>query len=814
VLDRLIHLVRARPGHILVAALLLAIPMSYWSVALFKDVRANLKELLPQSAPSVVTLGKLEKRFGGYSQLSIILESPDRTANRRLSDDLVAELSKSPLIQSIRNKLGDEKQFFEKRVPFFIETADLEDIAERIEDAANDARARANPLLVDLEDKEPVSLDLSDIEKKYAGRSDLLGRFPNDYFELADGTRLAILVRRRGLAFSLSDNKAVLVIVEEALNRLQPAKYHPEMQVGLGGEVKNLVDEQAALVSDLAFATSVVFGLLALVIYLYYRRFRAIFMLAVPVFIGTVVTFGVGELTVGYLNISSAFLVSIIPGNGINFGIILLARYIEERDRGLDSNESISIAMRETLTGTATAAFACAVAYGSLIATDFLGFKHFGIIGGLGMVLCWFTTFTILPALIVFMERRWPMPPRKKSKTISGNVFTRVPMFFVTRAPRSFAFVGIASVIASVLAVALTMRDPFEKDFNKLRTTDTYAKGAAYWDKRKDEIFGRYLSPQVVLADRPEDVPAIVAHLEKQIKEGGETAPISDVTALTKLVPPDQDKKMEVLARIRTLLSPDLLANLEPEQRKKAERFRPPDDLKPFTAEDLPETIKADFRELDGRLGLAVLALPNIKLNLYHADNIAKVADVLRRIPLPDGRFVESSGNFVIYADMLAAVLHDGPRATLYSLIGVLLLCFLAFRRPARVALVISVLLAGVAWLGAAFVLLDLRINFLNFIALPITFGIGVDYAVNVYSRYLFERETSDRLKSITEAVVSTGGAVMLCSLTTVIGYASLLIARNGALVSFGKVAISGELATLTVALLVMPAWILIFSKE
>lgn len=813
-LDRLINLVRARPGSILLAAFVLSVPMSYWSVELFKDVRANLKELLPQSAPSVVTLGKLEKRFGGYSQLSIILESPDREANRKLSDDLVTELSKSPLIQSIRNKLGDEKIFFEKRAPFFIETADLEDIAERIEDAANDARARANPLLVDLENKEPVSLDFSDIEKKYAGRSDLLGRFPNDYFELKDGTRLAILVRRRGLAFSLSDNKAVLVVVDEAIKKLNPTSYHPEMQLGLGGEVKNLVDEQAALVSDLTFATITVFGLLAIVMYLYFRRFRALFMLAVPVFIGTVVTFGVGQLTVGYLNISSAFLISIIPGNGINFGIILLARYLEERDRGLSSDDSVAIAMRETLTGTSTAAFACAVAYGSLIATDFLGFKHFGIIGGLGMVLCWCLTFTVLPALIVSMERRWPMPPRKKIAFLETNPFTTIPTRLLTRWPRTFAFIGLGSVVASVLAVLITLRDPFEKDFQKLRNTETHAKGAAYWDKRKDEIFGRYLSPQVVLADRLEDVPEIVAYLEKKTKEGGDKAPVSDVTALTKLVPPDQAKKAEVLARIRALLSDDLLANLEPEQRKKAEKWRPADDLVPFGVEELPETIKADFRELDGRLGLAVLALPNIKLNLYNADNITAVAEVLRAIPLSDGRVVESSGNFVIYADMLAAVVHDGPRATLYSLLGVLLLCFLAFRKFSRVALVVGVLIAGVAWLGAAFVLLDLRINFLNFIALPITFGIGIDYAANVYSRYLFERETSDRVKAITDAVVSTGGAVMLCSLTTIIGYASLLIAQNGALISFGKVAISGELTTLCVALLVMPAWILTFSKE
>jgi hypothetical protein len=54
--------------------------------------------------------------------------------------------------------------------------------------------------------------------------------------------------------------------------------------------------------------------------------------------------------------------------------------------------------------------------------------------------------------------------------------------------------------------------------------------------------------------------------------------------------------------------------------------------------------------------------------------------------------------------------------------------------------------------------------------------------------------------------VRTTGGAVTLCSVTTVIGYASLLVARNQALFSFGVLAVLGELACLAAALLAFPA--------
>ena len=74
-----------------------------------------------------------------------------------------------------------------------------------------------------------------------------------------------------------------------------------------------------------------------------------------------------------------------------------------------------------------------------------------------------------------------------------------------------------------------------------------------------------------------------------------------------------------------------------------------------------------------------------------------------------------------------------------------------------------------------------MKLNFLNFIALPITFGIGCEYPFNVFDR--------SRLLGgdVTTAVKRTGGAVALCSFTTTIGYGSLLFADNQALQSFGS---------------------------
>jgi len=67
--------------------------------------------------------------------------------------------------------------------------------------------------------------------------------------------------------------------------------------------------------------------------------------------------------------------------------------------------------------------------------------------------------------------------------------------------------------------------------------------------------------------------------------------------------------------------------------------------------------------------------------------------------------------------------------------------------------------------------------------------------------------------RAVERAVLSTGGAVALCSLTTVIGYSSLLLAKNQALFLFGAVAVLGEVSCLFAALLAMPAVLIVWRK-
>ena len=142
-------------------------------------------------------------------------------------------------------------------------------------------------------------------------------------------------------------------------------------------------------------------------------------------------------------------------------------------------------------------------------------------------------------------------------------------------------------------------------------------------------------------------------------------------------------------------------------------------------------------------------------------------------------------------------------RVTLYALVLVVLLVIILFHNVRTAGLALFALGMGMLWFAGVILGFKFKLNFLNFIALPITFGIGIDYGVNIFQRY---RETGGT--GILNVIRHSGAAVLLCSLTTIIGYSSLLMAGNQAFVSFGLLAVIGELTCVTAAVIALPAYL------
>ncbi len=786
---------------------LLGLMGGYYSIELYKNLRTDIHELLPTEARSVVDLKEVSSRLQSIESLAVLIFSKDIQASKRFVIDLAEKLEKLPphVISGVEYRIDRELKFFKDRQTLYLDLADLIKIRNYIGQKIEYEKALYNPLNIFSEENIPEPFfDFLELKNKHQGRSQTFAAFehlPGGFYATSDETARLLLAKLPGTSSGIHGAHQLRDAVSQTIQSMNPASYASDLKIEYSGDVEDLIEEQTALVEDLEISTVIVTLIVTAGMLLFYRTIRATFALMLSLMMGTLWTFGASYFVVGYLNANSAFLGSIIIGNGINFGIIYLARYLEERRNHKSCEQATELAMSFTATSTWTAALAAGLSYGSLMLTGFRGFKQFGVIGLIGMVLCWISAFTLLPAYLAILDRRRSLiarTPAHPKPYLAGALAQLIKKF-----PKA---IWGASIIISMLSIASLVRydsSIIETDLSKLRNRESLEKGSVFWYKYIDQILKRYLSPLAILPHDRENAREIAARLKEKMKQEGESSLISKVMTLDDILPTQQKEKIEVLKQIKALLTPQILRHLSNSDRQLVKNFLNDQVFIPISETDLPQLVLELFTEKNGSVGKLVLVEPPLNHSIWEGSNLIRFIDSLREVADSVEPGAAVAGSNAVSSDMIRSIAKDGPKATLFAFLAVILLVIFLFRSLKTITLVLFSLILGVLWLGGLILGFHFKINFLNFIALPITFGIGVDYGVNIFQRY---KETGKG--TILEVVKSTGSAVGLCSFSTIVGYMSLLIARNQGFVSFGFLAVVGELTCVVAAVISLPAYL------
>ena len=679
-------------------------------------------------------------------------------------------------------------------------------------------------MLIDFDDDEDEGEEEAnggtgwDWKKKKAEYDDELHRFDkyiDGYLTDKEGKRLVIIVKTPGTATGVDFAQKFTSKVEKDIADLKPESYHPSIQVHPTGSLKTLVEEYFALRDDIVVISNLCVLLVLLAVVIYYRSVRMTLIVSVGLVAGVLTTMGLTQIFIGYLTASTAFLASIVAGNGINFGIYFMARYMEERLHGKDLETTLTNSLVGAVKGISTAALAAALSYLSLLSADFDGFNQFGFIGGVGMAVCLLFALTLDPALVVLVEKTKPFKHQNEEEGMRGRIFSGAFAWLVENHTRKLFWMGNVLVLLSIVLLAFFMRDPFEYNFRKLRNQYTNEMGSGKYSNEAEKIIGKRSQPHIILADNIGQVPAIKDALMPYHVESKDMPPekqlFKDIDTIFDHLPgneTEQKEKIVILDDIRRIISENNWDSLDSEDRELLDKLTPPQDLKVITADDLPEVILRLFIERDGTRGTPVYVYMRDGMSEWNGRDLQKFAAVVREVKLPGGEVVTSSGQGVIFADMLSYINREGPIITLLAWLLVLGVIYLSFRNFKDWFVVSAYMTTGVLLMMGVSIAFGEKINFLNFIAIPLLVGIGVDYHVNFHSRFYQEGEGS-----VGKVLRTTGGAIMMASMTTIIGYGALWFSLNGAINSFGTLAVIGELTCLSMALLFMPACIGLYMK-
>jgi uncharacterized membrane protein YdfJ with MMPL/SSD domain len=766
------------------------------------ELRTRFDQLLPDGQASVVELHRLEGRTSGQSNAFVVLEGSDEGALRGMGDELVGKLGalQPRWVTSAEDGIQSSRAFLEPRVGLFADLKDLKQLRDDLDARWQWEVGEQTGSNLDA-DRPPQPITAANVRARFDARPvDAAARFPDGYYESSD-RRALVVVAHAG--------------VVEGVRR---SHRYPSVRASFAGDLVTGLSEYSAVRSDLVQVGALGAALVLGVILLFFMRLRALVALGATIAAGLAWTFGATALAIGHLNVATGFLFSIVAGNGINFGIIYIARYFEELRLGRSSEQALAIAHEQTWPSTLTAAVAAAAAYGSLGVTEFHAFKHFGFIGGFGMIACWVATYALLPPVLVLIERARPFLGRRAAAPspasrafrlrVLGIRFDGVFGALADHSPRAIAVAGVALALAGgALLLPYVRSDPMEYDMRKLQNDLGQSAEMYRVAHLASDVLGAKLEGAMAVAlDSVQQVRPFIAALDARAftAPAGEK-PFEAVHSLFDFVPAEQPEKIPILLDVRDrLVRAHERGSIAPSDWSEIAPKLPPEGLRPYGVEDLPADIARPFTERDGTRGRLVLIEPTAGKSDADLRYLLRWADSFRETRLPGGDVIRGSGRAVIFADMIRTVVRDIPRCIGLSLGMTVLAVVLTFRRGAGAAVVLAALGVGVGWVALAMVLTNTKIHFFNFVALPITFGIGVDYAVNFVQRY-----EADGRRDILHVLRNTGSAVILCSLTTTLGYLALLRSVNQAIRGLGMLAVIGEVGCLLAAVLVLPAGLL-----
>jgi uncharacterized protein len=748
-------------------------------------IDADLSHLLPASFESVRDLEVLKERFGGVGYVVPVLMGAEPDVLIRAGEDIAARLE---ALESIRYvDVRRPSSFFEERALYFLEREDLDKVRDRLRERQAWEKRHANPLIIDLEDSTPPSLDFRDLRESYGERGDLTwirAQIGEKYYIDRDRRMLILLAKPTTAWADMAFARHVYDDVRRTIESMDLAAYGPDLRVGYTGAYVRRVEQHDVVQADLRLCSLLALGLVILFYAAYFRRVFAVVLIVVPIGAGLLWTYGFAAFTFGTLNILTGFIGAILLGLG-DHGIHLLARFGAEHAAGREPEDAVRLTFGDTGRAVIVASVTSIVGFLGISLSGFRAFREFGVLAAAGMLLVVVAYVLCMPALLA-LATRYGWRPHAHAESVGVRHAS-----LLHRRPR---LVLAATIVLAALSVLAMRHLHFNYDLKSLEDRDL---PSFRLDFETNRLLGYQQQPVIVLTDSLEEERAAASALRAEIRRRGDTTSVSFIAASADLVPGEQEAKREVIEEIGAMLGQLSPKRLSESQRELVERVRRMTATAPFDRDDLPNEVVRQFTGPEARVDHGfLLVFPNF---LADGRAVRSFAAELRAVRLPDGKPLVAAGEPMIMADVMNMIAAEAPWVLGLTVLLIFVSLVLLLGNLRRALLNIAPAALTLMLTLGLLPLTGMELNYLNVMLIPVLFGLSIDGGAHITTR-LMGGGTLD------EVLGEVGGAIAGTILTNALGFGALLVADHPGLDSLGRLAVLGFAVNLLICLLTLPA--------
>lgn len=822
-LEKLAEITTGRPKLTLFAAFASVIICIILSFNL--KIETNVASLLPAHSKAAQDFQNALKDFGAFDFTLIVLEAGKEHNDSSLIDagtKLAKSLSSKEFVKSVNYKLDSEVQSLmnegaTKWIVSLLTPDDFSEISRRIkpeeiEKQIRQLKARLiavqSPKARKLLLEDPLDLSLVIRKRLIHSSGPTKLNLSRGYFISDDGKMMLIVLKPQRSSADVKFAKRYIDFLDTCKKDFfkQNPDAAKEINISYAGSHIEALNDAALIKRDFKMTMISSFFMVMILFVLVYKRFDSMLFVGLPLAIGIVWTIGIVSLVIGRLTIVTVAFAAILVGLGIDFAIHIYGRFVEEMLKKDDFSSSIKAALGETGIGIIAGATTTAFAFYGMLISSFNGFKELGFITGTGILTCMFAILITLPPLVYFRT----LSPKGKILPKHSSTFFVEKLSPLIIKNNLLIIIGFTLITLAFAFYAVNIK--FEEDIRKLKQPSlTYIE----LKKRLSKSF-EMPSNQIIAITEGKTLQEALQNNDRLysniIRASGEEKILS-VDSLRTYLPSIESQKAS-RNFIRSLDTVEIKNNIMRFSKinglsEKAFEpfFKRLDDMKSFAE-------NGEFIEIDN---IHSEILQNA-LTKFIAKTDSGYKTVTHIYP-PEGKWRNSvpseylsnigrdagktsfTGVAIISAALREILWKDFEYVVILVLLIVFVLIYSDFKKLSLSILSTTPVVIGAIWLLGCMELLGIKINAVNIAVVPMIIGIGVDNGIHLIHRY-YESD----LRSVFDTLKHTGRSMVMCSLTTIFGFGSLVTCNFKGMREMGLVSILGVSFCLIIAIVFIPA--------
>ncbi len=809
----------------------------------------SIQAMLAEDDPASQALARITEAFGVADELIVVATVPpevDQTAARsalfafahRLDDAVRSSAELSAIcVRVAYENLPEARRFVEREmVPaglFYMTDDQTARLRQQLTPERMREQLRANEQLIAtpgaaghalrktvLED--PLRLHELLIEALAGSIEGINPRGDRELLLSADGRSLMVRIRGASAASDIEFSKKLMNAVQTTVERVND----DALAIEYTGAYAIATTSERSIRGDMTRSIALSFVFLSILFLLVYRHPLSFPLTAAPVAMGIVLAFGIGSFYSTALTPVVAVIGAVLAGLGIDYCIHFVSHYRTERTDGLDHAPAVEAALSDVGPAMVAACVTSVVGFAAIAQSSVQALRQFAVFGALGLAGALVMALTVLPALLGVAGGTHVDGGRRRLLDRGLDPVLRL----LARRPGASA--GASCVVATGMIVVFLLTPGgglhFETDLTVMHPRPNPALDA---QRRLGERFGRVADTLMVhlRSDSPHTLTKLAHEIDGRLgDEAVRRAGVAGTFGLANLLPAPQTLT-ERTAAVRSFDADGIIADFQTALDDSLFDPAAYEDYLVFLRRLLANETPPSIENLRGYPSLAGLVLPErfvdeedeaseavttIVLDRALSDRATRDATIETiRGALADLSGATLTGMTVIGHDTERVIRGDLSRLLVVAAAIVAAWLLIYFRNVRDASLALMPALFGVSCLLGVMDLVDLRLNMVNMIGIPLLVGIGVDDGIFLVSLARARRAKNESAGDLLGALSAGCHAVLMTTMSTLLTFGTLAFTSTPAIVSLGVMLTIGMAACLAGTLFLLAPILLLPSR-